>query len=92
MCLMPKMPSMPSAEEVSKQQLEVQRQLQADADSRAADELKEQRRKAMREQIRANRRRRGRSSLITKRDTAGGLLGIGVDPAEAISQDLTSIS
>ena len=46
----------------------------------------------MREQIRANRRRRGRSSLITKRDTAGGLLGIGVDPAEAISQDLTSIS
>ena len=76
MCL-PKAPSMPSPEEQAKQQLEVQRQLQADADSRAASELEDERKKARLEQQRSRRGRRGRSSLISQRQT--GLFGISDD-------------
>ena len=74
MCF-PKIPEMPSAAEMQRQQLESQRQLQADADSRAASQLADDRRKAKRLQIRQNARRRGRSSLITRRDIARGLFG-----------------
>jgi len=73
MCV-PKAPKMPSAEEQAKQQLEIQRQLQADADSRAADEMAAERKKAAVAQQRSRRGRRGRSSLITPR--SGGLLGL----------------
>tara|TARA_R100001163_G_C5042088_1_gene180009 strand:- start:946 stop:1239 length:294 start_codon:yes stop_codon:yes gene_type:complete len=73
MCF-PKMPDMPSAEEQARQQLEIQRQLQSDADSRAAKELQSQRRSAAEAQRRARRGRRGRSSLITPRPI-GGIFG-----------------
>tara|TARA_Y100000748_G_C15088655_1_gene329564 strand:+ start:110 stop:409 length:300 start_codon:yes stop_codon:yes gene_type:complete len=74
MCF-PKVPEMPSAAEMQKQQLETQRALQRDADDRAAGELADERRRARRTQIRQSARRRGRSSLITRRDIAGGLFG-----------------
>tara|TARA_A100001201_G_C4018575_1_gene179828 strand:- start:331 stop:627 length:297 start_codon:yes stop_codon:yes gene_type:complete len=73
MCITPKMPSMPSAEDQAKQQLEIQRQLQADADKRAAGELADERKRAAVAQRRSRRGRRGRTSLITQR--TGGLLG-----------------
>lgn len=73
MCL-PKAPSMPSPEEQAKQQLEVQRQLQADADSKAAKQLEDERKKARLEQQRSRRGARGRASLISQRQT--GLFGI----------------
>ena len=73
MCF-PKIPEMPSAAEMQRQQLESQRQLQADADSRAADEMAAERKKAAVAQQRSRRGRRGRSSLITPR--SGGLLGM----------------
>jgi len=75
MCI-PKAPSMPSAEEQAKQQLEIQRQLQADADSKAAEQLADERKAASVAQQRSRRGRRGRSSLITPR--SGGLLGFEV--------------
>lgn len=65
---------MPSAEEQAEQQLKIQRELQADADSRAAEQLDAERKKAAVAQQRSRRGRRGRSSLITQR--SGGLLGI----------------
>lgn len=72
MCF-PSMPDMPSAEEQAKQQLEIQRQLQSDADSRAAEQLEDERKRAAVAQRRSRRGRRGRTSLITRR--TGGLLG-----------------
>ena len=73
MCI-PKAPSMPSAEEQAQSQLKIQRELQADADSRAADEMAKERKKASVAQQRSKRGRRGRSSLITPR--SGGLLSL----------------
>tara|TARA_R100001463_G_scaffold120727_2_gene176847 strand:- start:5382 stop:5675 length:294 start_codon:yes stop_codon:yes gene_type:complete len=73
MCF-PKMPDMPSAEEQSRQQLEIQRQLQSDADSRAADQLKSERKTAAEANRRRRRGRRGRTSLITPRPI-GGMFG-----------------
>lgn len=73
MCI-PKAPSMPSAEEQAQSQLKIQRELQADADSRAAEQLDAERKKAAVAQQRSRRGRRGRSSLITQR--TGGLLGL----------------
>lgn len=73
MCI-PKAPDMPSAEEQAQQQLRIQRQLQEDADSRAAEQLADERKRASVAQLRSRRGRRGRSSLITQR--SGGLLGM----------------
>ena len=73
MCF-PSAPKMPSAEEQAKQQLEIQRQLQADADSRAAEQLASERKSAAVAQQRARRGRRGRSTLITPR-SIGGIFG-----------------
>jgi hypothetical protein len=67
------MPDMPSADEQARQQLEIQRQLQKDADERAAGQLADERKRAALAQRRSRRGRRGRSSLITQR--SGGLLG-----------------
>jgi hypothetical protein len=72
MCV-PRMPDMPSADEQARQQLEIQRQLQKDADERAAGQLADERKRAALAQRRSRRGRRGRSSLITQR--SGGLLG-----------------
>lgn len=69
-------PKMPSASELAKQQLAVQRQLQADADSRAAKELADVRKQASLDQRRRAKTRRGRSSLISRRALGPGLLGI----------------
>ncbi len=87
---------MPSADDMARQQLETQRQLQADADSRAAGQLEDERKNARRAQIRRNRRRRGRASLITRRDVAGGLfgttdMGTGANTISPIGTDLTQI-
>jgi len=96
MC-MPKMPSMPDPAETARQQLEVQRQLQADADSKAAEQLADERKNARRAQVRANQRRRGRSSLITRRDLASGLfgttgVGTGADTISPLGSNLNTIS
>jgi hypothetical protein len=96
MCIMPKMPAMPSADDMARQQLETQRQLQADADARAAGQLEDERKNARRAQIRRNRRRRGRASLITRRDVAGGLfgatdMGTGANTISPLGTDLTQI-
>ena len=69
------MPKMPDPADMARQQLEVQRSLQADAEKRSTAQLEAERRKAKRKQIRASASRKGRSSLISKRDIAGGLLG-----------------
>ena len=76
-------PKMPSASELAKQQLEVQRQLQADADSRSAKEMADIRKQASVDQRRRAKSRRGRTSLITKRALGPGLLGITDDTARA---------
>ena len=81
------MPKMPDPAEMQKQQLEMQRSLQADADSRATAQLAEERKKAKRRQIRASASRKGRSSLISKRDIAGGLFG-----AEDVGQGAYTIA
>ena len=73
MCF-PSAPKMPSAEEQAKQQLEIQRQLQADADSKAAKQLEEERKKAAVAATRARAGRRGKTSLITSRGV-GGIFG-----------------
>ena len=89
------MPKMPDPAEMARQQLEVQRTLQADADSRATKQMEDERRKAKRKQIRASAKRRGRSSLISKRDIAGGLFGTtdvgqGAYTIAPLGADLTS--
>ena len=74
MCF-PSAPKMPSPEEQARQQLEIQRQLQADADSKAAKELEQQRKEAAVAQQRSRRGRRGRTSLMTSKGV-GGIFGI----------------
>ena len=81
------MPKMPDPSEMARQQLETQRSLQADADKRSTAQLADERRKAKRKQIRASAKRRGRSSLISKRDIAGGLFG-----AEDVGQGAYTIA
>jgi len=67
--IMPKAPAMPSAEE----QFRTQQRLQEEAESKAVEKAEKERRVAGLEEQRRQKRRRGASTLITKRP--GGLLG-----------------
>lgn len=67
--IMPKAPSMPSAEE----QFKTQQRLQEEAQSKAEEKAEKQRRVASVEEQRRQNRKRGASTLITRRP--GGLLG-----------------